>query len=297
MRTVMRIHTDQPRQTHPTITAHNGPMASSSPSHSSSQPGSQQDTASPLVLGVGPELIKLRDKLPELQHPNGSPVRALVVDDEPMLADLVSMGLTICGWQVKVAHSGRAAVEAARHFVPDVLVLDWMLPEFDGLEVLTKIRTFQPDVPALFLTAKDAVADRIEGLSAGGDDYVTKPFAMGELLLRLHRLVERSGVVSQDTAEVVVGDLVLNIRTHEVTRAGESIDLTATQFELLRYLMENAKAVLSKSQILDRVWQYDFAGQSNIVELYISYLRKKIDAGHDPMIHTVRGVGYVIRPA
>ena len=263
----------------------------------SSQSPYQPDSNSALVMGVGPELVKLRDKLPDLRHPNGSPVRALVVDDEPMLADLVSMGLTICGWQVQVAHSGRGAVEAARGFVPDVLVLDWMLPEFDGLEVLRRIRSFQADVPALFLTAKDAISDRIEGLSAGGDDYVTKPFAMEELLLRLHRLVQRSGIVAQDSDEVVVGDLVLNIRTHEVSRAGESIDLTATQFELLRYLMENPKAVLSKSQILDHVWQYDFEGQSNVVELYISYLRKKIDAGRDPMIHTVRGVGYVIRPA
>ncbi len=286
----MRIPSIQSRA-ESTIRDNNGPMA---PSRQSSPP---PESSSALVTGVGPELVKLKDKLPSLKHPNGSPVRALVVDDEPMLADLVSMGLTICGWEVQVAHTGRSAVETARSFVPDVLVLDWMLPEFDGLEVLGKIRGFQADVPALFLTAKDAISDRIEGLTAGGDDYVTKPFAMEELLLRLHRLVQRSGIVTQDSDEVVVGDLVLNIRTHEVTRASESIDLTATQFELLRYLMENAKAVLSKSQILDHVWQYDFAGQSNVVELYISYLRKKIDAGRDPMIHTVRGVGYVIRPA
>jgi two-component system OmpR family response regulator len=152
-------------------------------------------------------------------------------------------------------------------------------------------------VPALFLTAKDAVEDRITGLAAGGDDYVTKPFSMEEVMLRLHRLVQRSGVAAQDDAELVVGDLVLNTDTREVTRAGEDIQLTATQFELLRYLMENPKRVISKAQILDRVWQYDFGGQANIVELYISYLRKKIDANRAPMIHTVRGAGYVIKPA
>ena len=256
-----------------------------------------QDQSSVLSLGVGPELIKLRDKLPKLQHVDGAPLRALVVDDEPTLADLVAMGLTICGWDVKVANEGRAAVEEARTFHPDVLVLDWMLPGMDGLEVLSKIRAFSPDVPSLFLTAKDSVQDRIQGLSAGGDDYLTKPFAMEGLLIRLHRLVQRSGVISQDSNELTVGDLRMNTRTHEVSRAGEEIDLTATQFELLRYLMENAKAVLSKNQILDHVWGFDFGGHSNIVELYISYLRKKIDVDRDPMIHTVRGVGYVIRPA
>ncbi|HEX9226024.1 MAG TPA: response regulator transcription factor, partial [Arthrobacter sp.] len=150
---------------------------------------------------------------------------------------------------------------------------------------------------ALFLTAKDDVQDRITGLAAGGDDYVTKPFSMEEVLLRLHRLVQRSGVAAMDTAELVVGDLVLNIDTREVRRAGEELHLTATQFELLRYLMENPKRVVSKAQILDRVWDYDFGGQANIVELYISYLRKKVDASHPPMIHTVRGAGYVLKPA
>jgi two-component system OmpR family response regulator len=152
-------------------------------------------------------------------------------------------------------------------------------------------------VPALFLTAKDAVQDRITGLAAGGDDYVTKPFSMEEVLLRLHRLVQRSGVAAMDSAELVIGDLRLNVDTREVTRAGEEVALTATQFELLRYLMENPRRVISKAQILDRVWNYDFGGQANIVELYISYLRKKIDANRPAMIHTVRGAGYVIKPA
>ena len=237
------------------------------------------------------------NNLPALTHPDGSPIRALVVDDEPSLSELMSMGLRMTGWSVQVAADGPAAVKAARDFRPDVLVLDVMIPGFDGVEVLKRVRQFLPEVPALFLTAKDAIEDRIVGLASGGDDYVTKPFSMEEVMLRLHRLVQRSGVAAQDDAELVVGDLVLNTDTREVTRNGEDIQLTATQFELLRYLMENPKRVISKSQILDRVWQYDFGGQANIVELYISYLRKKIDANRTPMIHTVRGAGYVIKPA
>ena len=237
------------------------------------------------------------NNLPALTHPDGTPIRALVVDDEPSLADLMSMGLRMAGWSVQIAGDGPSAVAAARDFRPDVLVLDVMMPGFDGFEVLGRIRQFMPEVPALFLTAKDAVEDRITGLAAGGDDYVTKPFSMEEVMLRLHRLVQRSGVAAQDDAELVVGDLVLNTDTREVTRGGEDIQLTATQFELLRYLMENPRRVISKAQILDRVWQYDFGGQANIVELYISYLRKKIDVDRPPMIHTVRGAGYVIKPA
>ncbi|GGC98652.1 DNA-binding response regulator [Tersicoccus solisilvae] len=239
----------------------------------------------------------LIDSLPRLEHPDGSPIRALVVDDEPSLAELVSIGLRMVGWNVETVHDGENAVTRARAFRPDVLVLDWMLPGFDGVEALQRIRQFAPDVPALFLTAKDDVEDRIQGLTAGGDDYVTKPFSMEEVMIRLHRLVQRSGVAAIDDAELVVGDLSLNIDTREVTRGGDLIALTATQFELLRYLMENPKRVLSKAQILDRVWNYDFGGQANIVELYISYLRKKIDVGREPMIHTVRGAGYVIKPA
>jgi two-component system OmpR family response regulator len=224
----------------------------------------------------------MTNNLPQLTHPDGSPIRALVVDDEPSLSELMSMGLRMAGWSVAIAADGPEAVKLAKEFRPDVLVLDVMLPGFDGVE---------------FLTAKDAVQDRIVGLAAGGDDYVTKPFSMEEVLLRLHRLVQRSGVAAMDSAELVVGDLVLNLDTREVTRAGDELQLTATQFELLRYLMENPKRVVSKAQILDRVWNYDFGGQANIVELYISYLRKKVDAVHPPMIHTVRGAGYVIKPA
>jgi two-component system OmpR family response regulator len=236
-------------------------------------------------------------QLPRLEHPDGSPIRALVVDDEPSLAELVSMGTRMLGWDVYVSHDGQDAVKQARTHQPDVLVLDWMLPGIEGPEVLSRVRTFMPDVPALFLTAKDTVDDRIEGLASGGDDYVTKPFSLEEVLLRLHRLVQRSGVATADESELVVGDLTLNTDSHEVARAGEDIQLTATEFDLLRYLMEYPRRVLSKPQILDAVWNYDFGGQANIVELYISYLRKKIDVGRDPMIHTVRGAGYVLKPA
>ena len=239
----------------------------------------------------------MTNNLPQLTHPDGSPIRALVVDVEPSLSELMSMGLRMAGWSVAVAADGPEAVKLAKDFRPDVLVLDVMLPGFDGVELLGRIRTFAPEVPALFLTAKDAVQDRITGLAAGGDDYVTKPFSMEEVLLRLHRLVQRSGVAAMNTAELVVGDLVLNVDTREVRRAGEELHLTATQFELLRYLMENPKRVVSKAQILDRVWDYDFGGQANIVELYISYLRKKVDVNYAPMIHTVRGAGYVLKPA
>lgn len=236
-------------------------------------------------------------QLPRLEHPDGSPIRALVVDDEPSLAELVSMGTRMLGWDVTVAHEGQEAVRAAKETNPDILVLDWMLPGIEGPEVLRRVRAFSPDVPALFLTAKDTVDNRIEGLSAGGDDYVTKPFSLEEVLLRLHRLVQRSGAATADESELVVGDLVLNVDSREVTRSGDDVQLTATEFDLLRYLMENARRVVSKPQILDAVWNYDFGGQANIVELYVSYLRKKIDIGRDPMIHTVRGAGYVLKPA
>jgi two-component system OmpR family response regulator len=189
-------------------------------------------------------------------------------------------------------------VRAARDFSPDVVLLDVMLPDIDGLEVLRRLRANDPDVPVLFLTARDAVEDRIAGITAGGDDYVTKPFSLEEVVARLRGLVRRrgTGMLGGD-AVLTVGDLTLDEDSHEVSRGGDPVELTATEFELLRYLMRNPRRVLSKAQILDRVWNYDFGGQANIVELYVSYLRKKIDAGRTPMIHTLRGAGYVLRPA
>lgn len=233
-----------------------------------------------------------------LVKPDGKPVRALVVDDEPAISELVSMALRYEKFEVRTASSGRAAVAEAKDFNPDIIVLDIMLPDFDGLEVMRRIRADNVDVPVLFLTAKDSVADRVVGLTAGGDDYVTKPFSVEELVARIRGIVRRSILASEirEDPEIVVGDLFLNEETYEVFRGDARVELTATEFELLRYLMRNPKRVLSKAQILDRVWSYDFGGRSSIVEIYISYLRKKIDTLGPAMIHTVRGVGYVLRP-
>jgi two-component system OmpR family response regulator len=229
---------------------------------------------------------------------DGTPLRVLVVDDEASLAELLSMALRYEGFAVRTASDGSSAVAAFRDFAPDAVVLDMMLPDFDGLEVLKRVRALTSDVPVLFLTARDAVEDRVRGLTAGGDDYVTKPFSLEEVVARLRALLRRSGLVrAAARPELVVGDLVLDEDSHEVFRSGEPVNLTATEFELLRYLMRNPRRVLTKSQILDRVWNYDFGGQANIVELYISYLRKKIDRDRTPMIHTVRGSGYMVKAA
>ncbi len=242
--------------------------------------------------------ITARSGLQALTRPDGSAIRILTVDDETSLTELLSMALRYEGWEVTTAASGLAAVKAAREVRPDAIVLDMMLPDFDGMEVMRRIRAEEPDVPVIFLTARDGLEDRIAGLTAGGDDYVTKPFSLEELVARLRALLRRSGAtLARNESTLVVGDLTLDEDSHEVIRAGELINLTATEFELLRYLMRNPRRVLSKAQILDRVWNYDFGGQANVVELYISYLRKKIDADRPPMIHTMRGAGYVLKPA
>ncbi len=233
-----------------------------------------------------------------MTRPDGTPIRVLIVDDEPSLIELLSMAMRYEGWELSTATTGTDAVRTAREARPDAIVLDMMLPDFDGLEVMRRIRTEQPDVPVIFLTARDGVQDRIAGLTAGGDDYVTKPFSLEEVIARLRGLLRRTGATTvRPESQLIVGDLILDEESHEVTRGGEAISLTATEFELLRFLMRNPKRVLSKAQILDRVWDYDFGGQANVVELYISYLRKKIDAGRPPMIHTMRGAGYVLKPA
>src|SRR6202023_1809850 len=206
-----------------------------------------------------------------MRRADGNPIHVLVVDDEPVLAELVAMALRYEGWTVSTSGDGASAIASARKEPPDVVVLDVMLPDMSGLDVLRKLRDQIPGLPLLLLTAKDSVEDRIAGLTAGGDDYVTKPFSLD--------------------------DLVLDEDSHEVPRGGDEITLTTTEFELLRFMMRNARKVLSKAQILDRVWSYDFGGRSNIVELYVSYLRKKIDNGREPMIHTLRGAGYVLKPA
>ncbi|WP_051839312.1 response regulator transcription factor [Streptomyces sp. NRRL F-5126] len=233
-----------------------------------------------------------------LLRPDGSPVRVLVVDDEASITELLSMALRYEGWDVRTAADTASAVRTAREFRPDAVVLDVMLPDEDGLAALDRIRGHLPEVPVLFLTARDAVEDRIAGLTAGGDDYVTKPFSLEELVVRVRGLMRRSGAVAgREERLLVVGGLVLGEDSREVRRDGDAVELTATEFELLRYLMRNPRRVLSKAQILDRVWSYDFGGKANVVELYISYLRRKIDAGRAPMIHTRRGAGYVLKAA
>ncbi|MDF8262839.1 response regulator transcription factor [Luteipulveratus flavus] len=239
----------------------------------------------------------MTSRTPTLTRADGSPVRVLVVDDEPNLTELLAMALRYEGWDIQAASTGSGAVRTAKEFRPDAVVLDIMLPDFDGMEVLRRLRDDNPAVPVLFLTARDAVEDRVAGLTAGGDDYVTKPFSLEEVVARVRALLRRAVVLAPEPESVLsVGDLTLDEDSHEVRRAGVEIALTATEFELLRFLMRNPKRVLSKAQILDRVWHYDFGGQANVVELYISYLRKKVDAGREPMIHTMRGAGYVLKP-
>ncbi|MRX43367.1 response regulator transcription factor [Agromyces kandeliae] len=236
---------------------------------------------------------------PQIAKADGSAVRVLVVDDENSLTDLLKMALRYEGWEVRTASDGLGAVRAAREFRPDAIVLDIMLPDIDGLEVLQRVRADGTETPVLFLTAKDSLDDRIAGLTAGGDDYVTKPFSLEEVVARLRGLIRRSTLTLAQAKDPVlrVGDLSLDEDSYEVERDGTPVELTATEFELLRFLMRNPRRVLSKAQILDRVWNYDFGGKESVVELYISYLRKKIDAGRDPMIHTVRGAGYMLKAA
>jgi two-component system OmpR family response regulator len=235
---------------------------------------------------------------PGFRRADGSPIRVLVVDDEPSLAELLGSVLRYEGWDIRTAADGASAVREAREFEPDAVVLDVMLPDFDGLEVLRRLRASQPGICVLFLTARDSVEDRVKGITAGGDDYVTKPFSLEEVLARLRGLLRRAGLTQarNNGSQLTVGDLSMDEDAREVRRGGDLIELTATEFELLRFLMRNPRRVLSKAQILDRVWNYDFGGQAHVVELYISYLRKKIDTGREPLIHTVRGVGYVLKP-
>ena len=203
-----------------------------------------------------------------LTRPDGTALKVLTVDDEPSLTELLAMAMRYEGWEVPPAGTGIAAVRSAQGIDPDVIVLDIMLPDFDGLEVMRRVRGHLPNVPVLFLTAKDAVEDRVAGLTAGGDDYVTKPFSLEEVVARLRALLRRSGASAEQQDDLLeVGDLRMNEDSHEVWRGEDEIRLTATEFELLRYPMRNPKRVLSKPPILDRVWNYDFGGQANIVAL------------------------------
>jgi len=220
-----------------------------------------------------------------------------VVDDEPNIAALLSATLRMVGFEVETTGDGTGALRAAAEFRPDLVVLDVMLPDLDGFEVARRLRAAGRGVPVLFLTARDAVEDRISGLTVGGDDYVTKPFSLEEVVLRIKAILRRCGVGTADGEGAVLryADLELDEDAHEVRRAGRPIELSPTEFKLLRYLLTNAGRVVSKAQILDRVWSYDFGGEGRIVESYVYYLRRKIDNPGPPLIHTVRGVGYALR--
>jgi two-component system OmpR family response regulator len=228
--------------------------------------------------------------------PTTPEARLLVVDDEPSIRELLTASLRFAGFEVFPAADGAEALKLAEQQRPDLVVLDIMLPDLDGFTVTRKLRERGRDVPVVFLTARDETSDKITGLTVGGDDYVTKPFSLEEVVARIRAVLRRTGVgAAPDTGRLVFHDLELDEDSHEVRRDGKLIDLSPTEFKLLRYLMLNPNRVLSKTQILDHVWAYDFNGEAGIVESYISYLRRKVDIVDPPLIHTKRGVGYVLR--
>jgi two-component system OmpR family response regulator len=219
----------------------------------------------------------------------------LVVDDEPNIVDVISMALRFEGFEVESAANGADAIAAVAARKPAVIVLDVMLPDIDGFEVARRLAGARTGVPIVFLTARDATEDIVHGLTVGGDDYMTKPFSLEELVARIRTVLRRSGQTHNESPRLVFADLELDEDTREVARRGRPIELTATEFRLLRYLMLNPRRVLTRSQLLDHVWQYDFGGDARVLETYISYLRKKVDIESPPLIHTVRGVGYALR--
>jgi two-component system, OmpR family, response regulator len=222
-------------------------------------------------------------------------LRVLVVDDEPNIVDVVSMALRHGGFDVAAADTGAGALARVREWRPHALVLDVMLPDMDGFEVAKQLSGEHAGVPILFLSARDATADKVRGLTTGGGDYVTKPFSLEELIARLRNILRRTGALQEISSRLVFADLELDEDTREVSRGGGSIEITATEYRLLRYLMLNPRRVLTRAQLLDHVWSYDFAGDARVLETYMSYLRKKVDANRVPLLHTVRGVGYVLR--
>jgi len=242
-------------------------------------------------------MTTVKERVSNNQDVNQNVQRILVVDDESSISELVATSLKFVGFDVRTAATGSQALQIAQEFKPHALILDVMLPDQNGFEVCRQIRSEGQKVGVLFLTAKDSVEDKIAGLTIGGDDYVTKPFSLEELVARLRALLRRTGAteIESDEEKIRFADLELDEATHEVRRAGNLVDLSPTEFLLLRYLMINADRVVSKSQILDHVWQYDFRGDMGIVETYVSYLRKKIDIYEPALIHTVRGVGYRLR--
>ncbi len=222
-------------------------------------------------------------------------LRVLVVDDEPNIVDVVSMALRHNGFDVDAEETGAGAITRVREWRPHVLVLDVMLPDMDGFEVARRLTIEHSGMPILFLSARDSASDRVRGLTTGGDDYVTKPFSLEELVARLRNLLRRSGALHEQSGRLVFADLELDEETREVSRAGRPIELTATEYRLLRYLMLNPRRVLTRAQLLDHVWSYDFSGDARVLETYMSYLRKKVDSEDVPLLHTVRGVGYALR--
>ena len=236
-----------------------------------------------------PRFVRQTGGVAELQ-------RILVVDDERDLRELLTTSLRFAGFEVEAVASGNAALAAVTNFRPALVVLDVMMPDMDGFTVTRRLRARGDHLPVLFLTARGEADDAVHGLTVGGDDYVTKPFSLAELVARIHAILRRSAPAVPDSSLLSVGDLVVDDDAHEASRAGQPLDLSPTEFLLLRYLMENAGRVVSKAQILDHVWNYSWDGDGAIVETYISYLRKKVDAPFEvPLLHTKRGIGYMLR--
>jgi two-component system, OmpR family, response regulator len=231
----------------------------------------------------------------DAQTPDNSGTRVLVVDDEPNIAEVVTMALRFNGFTVETAASGREALAAVSSFKPHLMVLDVMLPDMEGFDVAARLGAQRAGPPIIFLTARDATEDKLRGLTGGGDDYMTKPFSLEELVARIRTILRRSGQADAESVRLVFEDLELDEESHEVTRAGEPIELTATEYRLLRYLMLNPRRVMTRAQLLDHVWNYDFGGDGRVLETYISYLRKKLDAHGPSLIRTVRGVGYALQ--
>jgi two-component system OmpR family response regulator len=223
--------------------------------------------------------------------------RVLVVDDEPNIVDVIAMALRYQGFEVAEAGTGAEALSQVRAFRPHLVVLDVMLPDMEGFDVAERLGSQRTDVPIIFLTARDSTEDKVRGLTTGGDDYVTKPFSLEELVARIRTILRRTGAAAPESGRLTFEDLELDEDAMEVRRAGEHVDLTATEYRLLRYLMANPRRVMTRAQLLDHVWDYDFGGDGRVLETYISYLRKKLDAHGPPLIHTVRGVGYALRTA
>jgi two-component system, OmpR family, response regulator len=221
--------------------------------------------------------------------------RVLVVDDEANLVEVITMALRFQGFEVLGAASGREALAAVASFRPHLMVLDVMLPDMEGFDVAARLGAQRAGVPIIFLTARDAVEDKVRGLSGGGDDYMTKPFSLEELVARIRTILRRSGQEAPGSSRLVFEDLEMDEESREVTRAGEPVELTATEYRLLRYLLLNPRRVLTRAQLLDHVWNYDFGGDGRVLETYVSYLRKKLDAHGPPLIRTVRGVGYALQ--